>query len=75
MNSPLVILNKHTLAYGKMYQALLFQNHIIFHNLGQTPKLVELYWNFVQEASQNLRGADLGEIKYPITLNIREKKS
>lgn len=45
-----------------MYQALLFQNHIIFHSLGQTPSLIQLYWTFVQEASQNIRNADLGKL-------------
>lgn len=61
MVSPLSFLNKHTLAYGKMYQALLFQNHIIFHGLGQTRVLVQLYWSLIQQASQGIRLADLGE--------------
>jgi len=61
MSSPLIILNKHTLAYGKMYLALLFQNHIIFHGLDQTRHLVQLYWSFVDRASHNLRAADLGK--------------
>lgn len=60
-SSPLITLNKHTLAYGKMYLALLFQNHIIFHSLGQTAQLVQLYWSFVQQASQSIRTTDLGE--------------
>lgn len=61
MSSPLITLNKSTLAYGKMYMALLFQNHIVFHKLGQTPQLVQLYWSFVQQASQTLRSTDLGK--------------
>lgn len=61
MASPLAALNKHTLAYGKMYLALLFQNHMIFHGLGETRDLVQLYWSFVQEASHSIRSADLGE--------------
>lgn len=60
--SPLICLNKHTLAYGKMYQALMFQNHMTFHGIGQTKELVQLYWTFIQEAGRNIRNLDLGTL-------------
>lgn len=59
--SPLITLNKYILAYGKMYHALLLQNHIIFHDLGRTRTLVGTYWTFIEDASTNLQTANLGE--------------
>jgi hypothetical protein len=54
------------MAYGKMYHALLHQNHIIFHGLGRTRDLVRTYWNLVQEASQSIQTANLGKLVHPL---------
>lgn len=58
-SSPLVVLNKHVLAYGKMCNAMLHQNHTTFHNLGQTREITKLYWSIVEESADHLQSADL----------------
>lgn len=49
-----VAFNKHLLAFGGFYEALLMQNHLRFHELGVTQQLTEICWSVVDEASQNV---------------------
>lgn len=52
----LSLLNRHLLSYGKFYRALLLQNHVNFHSLGATERLITAFWGIVTEAANSPLG-------------------
>jgi hypothetical protein len=54
--------NKLVKNLSKFHRMLLLQNHHVFHELGQSQRLIELGWTFVSEASQDLTQLVSGEI-------------